>query len=449
MAQERPTHSVPVEKFELEGDIEFDDWISLFENACRAATHAQGEEKEKKVFLEWLPLKMDTAALQLYNSKKELTYPDIKKELSELFTDPHEAYRWKSDPKAYQWDGKESLNAVAAKVIRKVKKNERSLTGNAQDEACFFRFRMAMPAKFRKAIDLGTAKDRRKIGDALDIALRVQISERDEDPPTKHVGWVAAATSESPVMADRMKALELGFASLSTKIEGMVKRDDDREKPRNRSDGLGWYRSPSDTRRGNDSNSHERTRDDREKRFIKRRDDRREDRFSSDSRSRDRQSGGRRDNRNMRDSRDRQNSWGRNARDGGDRQDRWRRDSREGPSRWTDRRSGQQMEGREGRSRWTDRRSGPQTDRREGDGGDRNPSRPSERQLNRGDRRPIEDSVQGETAKRGERKAIEDRFQSARIPTADEGSEVEENSDLEDFLALREAKRARRTKLGN
>jgi hypothetical protein len=131
----------------------------LFENACRAATHAQGEEKEKKVFLEWLPLKLDTAALQLYNYKKELTYPEIKKELSELFTDPHKAYRWKSDPKAYQWDGKESLNAVAAKVIRKVKKNERSLMGSAQDESCFVRFRMAMPAKFRKSIDLGTAKE--------------------------------------------------------------------------------------------------------------------------------------------------------------------------------------------------------------------------------------------------------------------------------------------------
>ena len=382
--------------------------------------------------MEWLPLKLDTAALQLYNSKKESTYPEIKKELSELFTDPHEAYRWKSDPKVYQWDGKESLNAVAAKVIRKVKKNERSLTGDAQEEACFFRFRMAMPAKFRKAIDLGTAKDKRKIGDALDIALRVQISERDEDPPTKQVGWVAAAATESPVMADRMKALELGFASLSTRIEEMVKKDDDREKPRDKSDGLGRYQSPSDTRRRNDSSSRERGRDfDRERRFRKRRDDRREDRFSSDSRSRDRQGGWRRDNRDRRDNSDRQSSWGWNARDGGDRQDRWRRDSRESQSRWTD---------------W---RSSRQGDRREGDRSDRNPPRPSERQPNRGERKAIEDRVQSETAKRGERKAIEDRFRSARIPTADEGSEVDENSDLEDFLALREAKKARRAKLGN
>jgi hypothetical protein len=154
---EKYTNSIPVKEYKLEGEVNFEEWIQTFEQACVAAVRPTNDNKYK-TFLEWLPLKLDTNALRLYNGRTKDTYPDIKKELIVLYSNPHEGYRWKADPKAYQWDGKETLNMVAANVIRKVNRNEKLSDGQAQSEAHFFRSRMAMPQKYKKAIDMETVE---------------------------------------------------------------------------------------------------------------------------------------------------------------------------------------------------------------------------------------------------------------------------------------------------
>jgi hypothetical protein len=116
-------------------------------------------------------------------------------------------------------------------VIRKANRNEKLLKDDAQKEAYFFRFRMAMPQKYKKAIDMGTTRSNKNIVDALDIALRLQMSERNEDPLPKSVGVTLAAALEPSSMQNRLKMLELEMRSLSTKIDGALEDKGKQEKP--------------------------------------------------------------------------------------------------------------------------------------------------------------------------------------------------------------------------
>ena len=416
------TNSIPVVEYKLEGDVNFEEWIEKFESACIAATHPTDKNK---TFLEWLPLKLDTNALRLYNSKTKDEYAEIKKELLELFADPHEAYRWKSDPKAYQWDGKETLNTVAANVIRKVNRNEKLLKDDAQKEAYFFRFRMAMPQKYKKAIDMGTTRSNKNIVDALDIALRLQMSERDDDPPPKSVEVTLAAALEPPSMQNRLKMLELEMRSLSTKIDGALEDKEKREKPQERPQRRGegnferapYYYSPADKYRGRSesrdgrgdgrrdySSSRDREKDfdrgrDREKRFTKRRDDRRPDRFPSRSMSRDRRDFSR------------------------ERQD-YTRDQRD------DRRDDRRNDGRFPRRGWGGGDQRDSRDRRERD------STPFRRNR---DSTPFDDKRRGGTRdeKNDGKKPDRGQYRSAWMPSADDS---EADSDRAEYLAFKEAK---------
>jgi hypothetical protein len=75
---EKSTNSILVKEYRLEGDVNFKEWIETFEHACVAAVRPTDPNKYK-TFLEWLPLKLDTNALCLYNGKTKDTYPEIKK----------------------------------------------------------------------------------------------------------------------------------------------------------------------------------------------------------------------------------------------------------------------------------------------------------------------------------------------------------------------------------
>jgi hypothetical protein len=198
---------------------------------------------------------------------------------------------------------------VAANVIRKVNRNEKLLKDQAQTEAYFFRFRMAMPQKYKKAIDMGTTRANKTINEALDIALRLQMTERDEEPASKTVDF-EAAVFEPASMHDCLKILELEMKSLSTKIEGTLGAKEEKSQSKigwdDRSSKIDRYESLTDRSRGR-SESRDTRRDnqreyssgrdgnrdfdrwrDRDRRFTKRRDDRRQDRFPSSSGSRDR-----------------------------------------------------------------------------------------------------------------------------------------------------------------
>ena len=66
---DRPPHSIPVEKFHYGGDEDFEEWIQTFEDACIAANHPADETAKHRIFLEWLPLKLDGQALFVYQQK--------------------------------------------------------------------------------------------------------------------------------------------------------------------------------------------------------------------------------------------------------------------------------------------------------------------------------------------------------------------------------------------
>jgi hypothetical protein len=103
---ERPSHSIPVEKFHFGADEDFDEWILQFEEACIASNHPTDAAASKRLFLEWLPLKLDAQALALYRSKAKEEYDEVKDEMKTMFADPHESFNWKANSKADLWDGR-------------------------------------------------------------------------------------------------------------------------------------------------------------------------------------------------------------------------------------------------------------------------------------------------------------------------------------------------------
>jgi hypothetical protein len=76
------------------GDKDFDDWIQSFEDECIVANHPESPDAKHRLYLEWLPLKLDTQALALDRQKTKVEYPDVKAERRTMLTDPHEAVNW-------------------------------------------------------------------------------------------------------------------------------------------------------------------------------------------------------------------------------------------------------------------------------------------------------------------------------------------------------------------
>jgi hypothetical protein len=58
------------------------------------ANHPESLDAKHRLYLEWLPLKLDMQALALYRQKTKVDYPDVKAEMRTMLTDPHEAFNW-------------------------------------------------------------------------------------------------------------------------------------------------------------------------------------------------------------------------------------------------------------------------------------------------------------------------------------------------------------------
>ena len=226
----RPPHSIPVSKFQYGGDEDFDEWIQSFEEACIAASHPADVDAKHKIFLEWLPLKLEAQALALYRQKTKVDYLDVKEEMRKLLVDPHEAFNWKANPRAFLWDGKTPLHSVAAYIQRKVDKNEKGLGGDAKKEAHFFRFRQAMAnfPEYRSAIDLACGEKDQTMENALEIAKRLQRSKAEEPMNGSLGGQGKAYTAAASIPSEdreRIKMLELGLAKLTTQLEQRPPRE--------------------------------------------------------------------------------------------------------------------------------------------------------------------------------------------------------------------------------
>jgi len=155
MATDKATSTIPVDTFRTSHD-DFDEWIKLFEQAVVLGTGVTEADRKIQLWKSWLPYKLDDEARIILRSITTQVYADIKTELQKLLIDPQEAYNWQTNRSTIQWDGKESFHALAVRVQRAVDKYDPE---SSKPKEYFFRFRQALPKKYRNAIDLGCAKD--------------------------------------------------------------------------------------------------------------------------------------------------------------------------------------------------------------------------------------------------------------------------------------------------
>ena len=219
MAVEKAASSIAVDTFRSTHD-DFEEWISLFEDAVVLGTGVTDADRKKALYLKWLPFKLDEQARTVRRSIASNEYEEVKRELKALLIDPQEAYKWQTGRSCIQWDGKESFHALAVRIRRAVDKYDPDAVKNKQ---YFFRFRLALPKKFRTAIDLGCAEDKRTIEEAKKIALRLQMAEADDDKDDKgrEVTFTGASMAD-----DRLKSLEMDFKRLDVRMETFEEKID-------------------------------------------------------------------------------------------------------------------------------------------------------------------------------------------------------------------------------
>ena len=235
----RPSN-VKVDKFDP-SQWDFEDWVLLFERAVRVATSSTNDAVLNNLFLDWLPLKLDWDALLTYKQAKSRTWPELKAELSNLFIDPQEEYKWQAKVTTIKWDGKESIHKLASRVVRSVNKYDRRLPQDVREEEYYSRFRSAFKKRIRHMIDMGCPRGSQTIENAKDVVMRNEIvqadGEDDETGGAKAQGNVSFANgnfqlerSSGKLHPDRATGIEMQLAGITTQLEniaiGMRKQDD-------------------------------------------------------------------------------------------------------------------------------------------------------------------------------------------------------------------------------
>ena len=243
MSRERALSAISVERFRT-GEDDFEEWIQLFESSIVLGTNASTDVRKIELYLRALPLKLDDEARALF---KQCTgsYAEKKEQMIELLTDPQEEYKWHAKKAKITWDGKESFHKLTARVKKAVDKYDKLLDGDGKAREYFFRFRNALPKNYRDAIDLGCGKDNRTIDDAKDFALRVQMTQND-DEEGKSVTFTGAGMSD-----DRLKTVEFSLTELGNRLENIeieLKKKNEAPEDKRESRGYGMNR---DTSKGN------------------------------------------------------------------------------------------------------------------------------------------------------------------------------------------------------
>ena len=154
--------SIGCENFKS-GVDDFDEWVELFEYAVELATNLT-DEALKTQYKKWLPLKLDKTALAVFRQCDATVGWDLlKATLKNLLVDPTEQYKWQSNRATVKWNGTESFQALASRVVRAVNKFDKDLPEAVKARECFFRFRDSLPKPFRDAIGMGCAENTRTL----------------------------------------------------------------------------------------------------------------------------------------------------------------------------------------------------------------------------------------------------------------------------------------------
>ena len=232
--RERGASSIPCNDFQS-GKDDFESWIEKFQSAVNVATNAATDARKHALYLLWLPLKLDEEARAVLKQVPENTnYTNTITLMKDLLIDEVEVYKWRAMKSQITWDGKESFQALSTRVKSAVDKYEKELTEESKVWAYFFRFRAALPEVYQDFIDVSLAKDDKTIDNAKELALRVQMTQRDKSGEAKQVTFTGAAMAD-----DRIHALELEMAKLNTQLSNNQSERtsyDQRGRPQNRDD---------------------------------------------------------------------------------------------------------------------------------------------------------------------------------------------------------------------
>ena len=208
--EERAASSIPCKDFNS-GEDELPEWLDIFELAVRRATNATTTERLEYLYGEWLCLKLDQRASNMLALCVKTQWSDLKKELANLLVDPNESYRWRAGMTKITWDQKETLDDLAHRVKKKVNKYESHRGVAGKEESYFMKFRQALPAAYRTAIDMGCEEGNRKIDQAREIAARWQLSHVDEEARKANL---TGATFESATIDEKMEKLSIAKSDI-------------------------------------------------------------------------------------------------------------------------------------------------------------------------------------------------------------------------------------------
>ena len=207
MADTRSVTSLPIHNFRTD----IDDpavWLPMFEDTVEMCLHPADANARKTLLKKWFPLKVDDRARQKLLGITTQVWDEIKAAFIKSLVDPQEEYNWHARKQSITWDGVEPFHDLVTKIRRKVDKYEPE---EARAREYFFRFRMALPKDYRKAIDIGCPRDKREIDEAQEIAERIRLANaeaRDEEAgaaaPARSVEFTAASMAH-----DRLKEVEM------------------------------------------------------------------------------------------------------------------------------------------------------------------------------------------------------------------------------------------------
>ena len=219
---ERGASYIPIEDFRPDYH-DPDEWLKRFEKAVVLATNCRDEDRQKELYLAWLPMKLDDGTrLLLSGAANQDDWAELKKEFKELPITPQDKYNWRSGRKRITWDGRENFHALAARCKRTIDRYE----DHPREADYYHEFRQALPRNYQQAIDLGHASE--TLAEAKRIALRCQAALTGNDDDTgatgeKSVAFVGGALSENrPRDQDRLKEVEMSLQGMSIKVDNLT-----------------------------------------------------------------------------------------------------------------------------------------------------------------------------------------------------------------------------------
>ena len=219
MAEKRVT-DIPVEIFR-HGIDHFESWVKLFEKAIDLSYKGASEADRATACEQWLPLKLDDKTRLIYGGVTGATWESIKTNLQKALVDPHDEYMWHSRRATIIWDGVESFQSLGTRIMREVDTYQTT----ERETEYFFRFRLALPKDYKRALDLGCSKTTRTIKHAIDIAERLRVADSDAvesgatatpKPIHKDLSFSVAAMYD-----DRIRYLEREMEKIKIRLDNL------------------------------------------------------------------------------------------------------------------------------------------------------------------------------------------------------------------------------------